>query len=313
MRKLLSSHGSTVLKGIAMGAADVVPGVSGGTIAFITGIYEKLISSINMLNLNTLQLLRKEGLKACWEKINGTFLLSLFAGIFISILSLAKLISYLLKNHTVLLWAFFFGLIVASVIYVGKSVRKWDPVTIVALIAGTIISYWITILPPASQPNAQWYVFLSGMIAICAMILPGISGSFILLLMGSYEMVINAVKELNIVIISIFGIGCITGLLAFSKVLNYMFKKFYNTTIALLTGFLIGSLNKIWPWKETLKHRENSHGEMVPFIQENVSPETYSTLYNTPDQVVWAILLALIGFSLIFILERAALGKNNND
>ena len=292
-----------------MGAADVVPGVSGGTIAFISGIYEKLLDSISMINLDTLKLLRTEGLKATWEKINGTFLLSLLIGIGISILSLAKLISYLLEEEAILLWSFFFGLIVASIIYVGKSIKKWNAVAIIALVAGTLISYWITILPPASEPESRLFIFFSGMLAICAMILPGISGSFILLLLGSYGIVINAVKEMNIPLIFIFGLGCITGLLSFSRLLKWMFEKYYTVTIAVLTGFLIGSLNKIWPWKETVRFRENSHGEMVPFIQENVWPENYTRLYEEPAMVGGAILLAIIGFSLIFILERIATRK----
>jgi putative membrane protein len=309
IKKLFSGPAGLFLKGMAMGAADVVPGVSGGTIAFISGIYEQLIGSINSFNLGTLKQLRSEGIAAAWKTVNGRFLLTLFSGIIVSVVSLAKLISYLLEEHTVLLWSFFFGLIVASVFYVGKSIKAWHVSTAIALTAGTALSFWITILPPASEPDAQWFIFLSGMIAICAMILPGISGSFILLLLGSYQLVITAVKELNVVVIAIFGLGCITGLLSFSKLLNWLFKKYYGITIAALTGFLIGSLNKIWPWKETVSFRINSHGEQVPFIQENVMPANYTEIYGTSAQLPYAIAFGLVGFSLIFIIERIASDK----
>jgi putative membrane protein len=309
MKSMLLVRFKLFLKGIAMGAADVVPGVSGGTIAFISGIYEELIESINSVNFATLKQLKSEGLAAAWKSINGNFLITLFAGILVSIASLAKLISYLLENHAVLLWSFFFGLILASIIYVGKTIPKWNWQVVVALLAGTAISYWITILPPAAEPGALWFIFIAGMIAICAMILPGISGSFILLLLGAYPIVISAIKEFNIAILAVFGVGCVTGLLSFSKLLNWMFKKYYALTIAVLTGFLVGSLNKIWPWKQTVSFRTNSHGEEVPFIQTNVSPEAFTQLTETDAQLGFAVLMLAVGFSLIFVLEKLATEK----
>ena len=211
------------LKGIAMGAADVVPGVSGGTIAFITGIYEELLETINSINFAALKKLKSEGIKGFWKHINGNFLIALFIGIGISIVSLAKLITYLLEHHSILLWSFFFGLILSSIYLVGKTVKKWELSKIIGLLVGAGVAYYITILPPMENPNALWYVFLSGTIAICAMILPGISGSFILLLLGSYEMVLGAIKDVKLAIIGVFAVGCITGLLSFSKLLNWMF------------------------------------------------------------------------------------------
>jgi putative membrane protein len=290
------------LKGIAMGAADVVPGVSGGTIAFITGIYEELLETINSVNFSALKKLKSEGLKSFWKHINGNFILALFLGIGISIVSLAKLITYLLDHHSVLLWSFFFGLIISSIYLVGKTISKWDISKIVGLIIGTGISYYITILPPMENPDALWFVFLSGAIAICAMILPGISGSFILLLLGSYELILSAIKDMKLTIIGVFALGCLTGLLSFSKLLNWMFKKFHDLTIAILTGFLLGSLNKVWPWKETISTRINSHDKVVPFIQENVLPNNYIG----ENQLVMAILMAIIGLSLILVLEKVA-------
>lgn len=290
------------LKGIAMGAADVVPGVSGGTIAFITGIYEELLETISNINLQALKKLKAEGLKSFWRHINGNFLIALFLGIGFSILSLAKLITYLLEHHTILLWSFFFGLIISSIYLVGKTIKKWDFPKVIGLVFGAGLAFYITILPPMENPNALWFVFLSGAIAICAMILPGISGSFILLLLGSYEMILGAIKDMKLAIIGVFAIGCLTGLLSFSKLLNWMFKKYHDLTIAILTGFLIGSLNKIWPWKETLSTRTNSHGEIVPFIQENVLPNNY----NGNNQFLLACVMSLVGLILIIGLEKFA-------
>lgn len=293
------------LKGVAMGAADVVPGVSGGTIAFITGIYEELLETINSVNFSALKKLKSEGLKSFWKHINGNFLIALFLGIGISIVSLAKLITHLLEHHSILLWSFFFGLIISSIYLVGKTVKKWDISKIIGLLVGAGVAFYITILPPMENPNALWFVFLSGAIAICAMILPGISGSFILLLLGSYEMILGAIKDVKLAIIGVFALGCITGLLSFSKLLNWMFKKYHDLTIAILTGFLVGSLNKIWPWKETISTRTNSHGEVVPFIQENISPSNFAG----DNQLIFALLMAVVGLVLILGLEKFASKK----
>ena len=297
---------SLSLKGMAMGAADIIPGVSGGTIAFISGIYEELIETINNVNFEAIKKLNKNGIKGFWEHINGNFLIALLTGIAISIISLAKVITHLLETHSQLLWGFFFGLIVASVYIVGKKVNKWDVNNIISLIIGSSIAFYITILNPMQNPDALWFVFLSGSIAICAMILPGISGSFILLLLGSYEFILVAIKDFKLDVITIFGVGCITGLLAFSKLLNWLFKKYHDITIALLTGFLIGSLNKIWPWKETIQTRINSHGEIVPFIQSNVLPSNFEGDSN----IIEVILLSLIGLVLIYLLERFSIHNN---
>lgn len=305
MKRTLKDYSLISLKGIAMGAADVVPGVSGGTIAFITGIYEELLATISSVNLNSLKVLKEQGIKSFWNHINANFLIALLLGIGISIVSLAKLITYLLENEAVMLWSFFFGLIVSSIYLVGKAIKKWDISKIVGLIAGSAIAYYITILPPMENPDAIWYIFLSGAIAICAMILPGISGSFILLLLGSYELILNSIKDLKISIIAVFAIGCITGLLSFSKLLNWMFKKYHDLTVAILTGFLVGSLNKIWPWKTTLSYRINSHGESVPFIQENVSPFSF----DGNAQLTGAILIALFGLFFILLMEKFASKK----
>ena len=295
------------LKGMSMGAADVVPGVSGGTIAFISGIYEELLNSISSFNFGLIKVFKKEGIKAVWEKVNGNFLAALFVGIFISIISLAKLIESLLENHPVLIWSFFFGLVLASIIYVGKQITKWNIGSMVLLILGALIAYYITTLNPmVSENSSPWFLFLAGMIAICAMILPGISGSFILVLLGAYKPVLNAVNNRDFTSIIIFMVGAVVGLLSFSKILKWLFANYKNYTLAVLTGFIIGSLNKIWPWKETISWRTNSKGIEVPFNQISKSPFSF----EGDAQLMFAVLLAIFGFALILVLEKLAVKKD---
>ncbi|SDU16430.1 putative membrane protein [Polaribacter sp. Hel1_33_78] len=294
------------LKGMAMGAADVVPGVSGGTIAFISGIYEELLGSISNVNFDLLKILKQDGFKAAWKEVNGNFLLSLFIGIFVSIVSLAKAIKYLLENEPVLLWSFFFGLVLASVIYIAKQITKWNSVAILVLILGSFLAYYITTLNPLVSENSSiLFMFIAGAIAICAMILPGISGAFILVLLGAYKPVLAAVNDRDYKTIAAVGFGAIIGLLAFSKVLKWLFTHYKNYTLAVLTGFIIGSLNKIWPWKETLTWRTNSHGVEVPFNQQSVSPFSYVG----EAELTMAIILATIGFGLILLMEKLAVKK----
>ncbi len=292
---------------MGMGAADVVPGVSGGTIAFISGIYEELIYSLKSIDGRAVSLFFLGRFSDFWKHINGTFLLSVFAGIIISALSLAGLISYLLTAHPVLIWSFFFGLIVGSAIMVGKKVRKWNAGTWLALFAGAAIAWAITSMAPTHTPEAAWFVFISGMIAISAMILPGISGSFILLLLGKYKYILDAVASFDIKTIIIFILGCVAGLLSFSRLLAWMFRRFHDLTVALLTGFMIGSLNKVWPWKSVLEWYADRHGKMIPLIEKNVLPGQY----EGEAQLLAAILLALAAFAMIVWLE--SLGSKKKD
>ncbi len=291
------------LKGMAMGAADVVPGVSGGTIAFISGIYEELITSINNINLSLFKIWKKDGFKAAWEQLNGNFLLALFLGIFISLFSLATFVSWLLENEPILLWSFFFGLVAASVIFVGKEIEHWNAGAIIGFIVGAIVAYFVTTLPPSGNSDSLPYLFFSGALAVCAMILPGISGAFILVLLGSYKTILDAVHERNITLIAIVGAGAIFGLLSFAKLLKWMFNNYKNITLAVLTGFILGSLNKIWPWKRILETRILGEKEII--IDENVSPFAFAG----DNQLIYALIAAIIGFSLIFILERTASKK----
>jgi putative membrane protein len=284
---------------MAMGAADVVPGVSGGTIAFITGIYDELLSSINALNLNTLKKLRTEGVKSVWKEINGKFLLTLFAGIAVSFISLARVFKYLVEHHPHMVWAFFFGLVLGSIWLVMKMINQWDIIKLIAVAIGTAISYYLTIIEPGGGVTAAWFIFLSGAIAICAMILPGVSGSFILLILGVYYQMLDAVSTFDLGFIALLGSGAIVGLLSFSRFLKWLLDNYYEITVAILVGFLVGSLNKLWPWKRTTEFRLNSHGEEVPFIQENILPSA-----NNMGEIALVVGLAAVGLAVILVLSR---------
>lgn len=302
-----------------MGAADVVPGVSGGTIAFITGIYEELIDTINRVNVSTFKLLFQEGIGAFWKEINGNFLVVLFSGIGFSILSLAKLITYLIEHQAIATWSFFFGLVLASVPFVAKNVKVWNAKSFIAIAAGAVFAYYITILPAGDGNNGMLFIFFSAMLAICAMILPGISGSFILLLLGAYTTVLTGIKDLDFQLIAVFGAGALIGLLSFAKVLKIMFAKYHDVTIAILSGFLIGSLNKLWPWKQVLevfvKHPGETDEKIVPIVEQSVLPGQFTTpviengvvveqVAGDP-QLFTAILFMLVGIGLITTLEFA--------
>lgn len=301
------SYPLLTLKGIAMGAADVIPGVSGGTIAFITGIYSELLSSIRSFDLTALKMLLKLDFKGFWKHINGSFLFSVLAGIAISIFSLARVMKYLLETHPIFIWSFFFGLIIASALLVAKEVKKWNAGTIITGIAGTAIAYVITVLSPASTPSAWWFIMLSGAIAICAMILPGISGSFVLLLLGKYAFIIGAVSTLNVPVLLTFAVGAMIGIISFSHLLSWLLAKYHGLTVALLTGFMVGSLNKIWPWKEILTTFTDNHGAVQPLTERNILPTTFSELHNgEPALLGWAIAFAAFGFLLIWGIEKVA-------
>lgn len=297
------------LKGAGMGAADVIPGVSGGTIAFITGIYEELIDSIQSINIEALKKIINEGLGSFWKHINGNFLVAVFSGILLSVFTLAKLLQYLLEVKAILVWSFFFGLIIASAIYIARSITKWTWKELISIIAGTVIAFFITILTPAETSDSLWFVFLTGVVAICAMILPGISGAFILLLMGKYSFMIQAITELNILVIIVFGLGAVIGLLSFSNILSWLLHHYKSLTIALLSGFMVGSLNKVWPWKVTLQTFTDRHGELKPLLQENVSPYKFSEITGTESFLIESLLLIFSGFLIVILFEIIAKKK----
>lgn len=286
------------LRGIGMGAADVVPGVSGGTIAFITGIYEELVNSIKNINLQAIRLFFSGKWISFWKHINGNFLLSVFAGIFVSVLSLARGLEYLLEHQPVLIWSFFFGLVLASSYVVARKIDRWDYARVVALMGGIGIAFYITSVTPTTTTDARWFVVLSGGLASCAMILPGISGSFILLLLGKYAFALHAVNERILLDLALLAAGAVIGLVLFSNLLSWLLRRYHDSTIAVLVGFMIGSLNKIWPWKETLKTIV-VEGEVKPLLEKNILPSL-----SNPEHSVWiALLMAMIGILLILFIE----------
>ncbi len=295
------------LKGLAMGGADVVPGVSGGTIAFISGIYEELLSSIKAINLPNLKLLFTGKLKAFWLAINGSFLLTLFSGILISIKSLASLLIYLKEAYPIQLWSFFWGLIMISAVVVLRQITKWRLTTILSGIAGVIIAVLITSLAPAHTSESYLMIILSGVLGISAMILPGISGAFILLILGKYEFILTALSELDLVVISLFLLGCVIGIISFVRVISWLLDKYHNSAVALLAGFMMGSLNKLWPWKQTIEFRLDKHGNQIPFVDSNVWPNKYFEVTGHDPVVIQAVLFMAIGFFIVVAIEKIAL------
>lgn len=289
-----------------MGAADVVPGVSGGTIAFITGIYDTLLESIRRINPSLIGVVKREGIAAAFSHINGLFLISLFAGVFTSIATLAKVISWLLTYHPIPLWSFFFGLILVSVVHMLKQVQHRSLNRLVFLALGVGFAYSITVLQPLQLEPTHLNVFLAGTIAICAMILPGISGSFILLLLGMYAPVLGAVKAFDLPILTLFLTGCVVGILSFSHLLSWLLRRFRDFTLVFLTGLMLGTLPKIWPWKETISWRVNSKGEQVPLVQHNLSPFEFEALTAQSSQWLLAIVLMLCAVGLVLGLEKFA-------
>jgi putative membrane protein len=289
-----------------MGAADVIPGVSGGTVAFITGIYNELLHSIRAFDLEALRLLRQLRLKECWKKINGAFLLTLLLGILTSLLSLARLVNYLLRHHPILLWSFFFGLILISAPLVTREIKKWHIGTILAFVTGILSAYTITVLTPTQSPDHLPFIFFSGVLAICAMILPGISGAFILLLLGKYQFMVNALLQINIPVLAVFALGCITGIISFSRLLTWILDNYHNFTIALLSGFMLGSLNKIWPWRHALEYRTTETGERVPVYDVSIMPWDYLSLTGKDPQVTGALIMMALGVLLVYSIEKTA-------
>lgn len=295
MKRTLKDYLVLMFKGMAMGAADVVPGVSGGTIAFIVGIYDELINSIKSINANSLKLLFTGKIAAFWKAINANFLFSILFGIGVSVFSLAKLITWLLVTHPVLVWAFFFGLVLASTWFVSKDIKEWNWKTILSFVVGTAIAYYITVATPTETPSHPLFIFLCGAIAICAMILPGISGSFILVLLGKYFYIMDAVKSLELFTLLIFAAGALIGITSFSRVLSFALSRFRNVTLSVLTGFMLGSLNKVWPWKETVETYVDSSGQIKPLVEQNILPTS---------QVPEALALAVAGFVIVYVLEK---------
>jgi putative membrane protein len=302
-------------KGLGMGAADVVPGVSGGTIAFITGIYEDLLNALKSFTPKNLKVLFTGGIKPFWQIINGNFLVAVLLGIATSIFTLAKGVLYMLREHPIIIWSFFFGLIVISTVSVLKTIRKPAMPVFIGFGAGAVIAYLVTISAAAQTPNDLWFIFLCGAIAICAMILPGISGSFILLLMGKYEYILGALTELKIIILAVFAAGAVTGLLSFSHFLSWLMRKFHDVTVALLAGFMFGSLNKVWPWKVQVDTATNDtwqwsmekfNDHSLNLVEDNLFPEAFAAQTGNDAQLVWAVAMAAAAIVIYRSIETIA-------
>ncbi len=291
------------LRGMAMGAADIVPGVSGGTIAFITGIYFRLLEAIAAVPRAVFRHLPRCQFKAFWLACDGTFLLVLLMGIVASIATLASAISYILAEYPILIWSFFFGLIVASVWHVGRQVRHYVPALIVPFLAGILFAWWVTTLPASQLSPSSLVFFGAGALAICAMILPGISGSFILVILGMYVPVLDAIRALEFGTLLIFVGGCLVGLLSVARLITWAFSRFHDSVLALLTGFMVGALNKVWPWKETLSWRTNSAGERVPLNEASISPLHYAEMTGQDPQLLVAVICAMAGLLLVLLVE----------
>lgn len=307
------------VKGACMGAADVIPGVSGGTIAFITGIYDQLIGSINSINGTALKLFFSGKFKEFWKHINGSFLVSIFCGILVSVLSLAGLMQYLLEHHPIQTWAFFFGLIVASSIFILRGIQGWNMKSAMFPVLGVVLGIVVCTLSPTQTPDALWFIFLSGAIAICAMILPGISGSFILLILGKYKYIMGAITGLttgaavgeSLVILCVFAVGAVCGILAFSRLLHWLLARFNKETLMVLAGFIIGSLVKVWPWSNMeaiVISQFPEIADMAAATQQAIPAEVLADYIPQVDmQIGSAVLFALIGFFLVTGIE--ILGK----
>lgn len=302
---MIKAYITFVLKGMAMGAANVIPGVSGGTIALITGIFERLINAIKSINPAALKLLFKGEFRLFARHIDLYFLMAVFMGVGMAIVSLAKLLEFLFLNYPVFVWAFFFGLVLASVWFVGKTVKKWHLGSVFSFLVGTLVAVLISIMSPASENAAIWYLFVCGIVAMCSMILPGLSGSFVLILLGNYHLVmIQSVSQFRLDILLPVGAGAVIGLLAFSHFLSWLLKRFPDSTIALLTGFIMGSLGILWPWKRALTE---TFGEKIKVVG-------YDWFWPSMDTDFWAAcLFFLAGIGAIYLTELLAKTKPVND
>ena len=297
--------------GLVMGAAEVVPGVSGGTIAFISGIYERLINSIRQFTPFLPLQLKKNGVMSTWRRVDATFLLVLFAGMGVSILVFAKAVSYLLHNEPIAIWSFFFGLVAVSAGVVSREITSYGTKIGLGIGIGLVIGVVVTHLVPITLEPTPLMLFVGGSIAVCAWILPGLSGSFILLLLGLYGFVIDAIKSLDVLNLAFIAAGAVIGLVSFSQVLSRLFALFKNETLAVLMGFMLGSLAKLWPWKNTTSYQIRADGSQIPLGQEPVFPDVYSNLTGQDAQIVMAVVCALVGGALVLVLHWVA--RINND
>jgi len=293
-----------------MGIADAVPGVSGGTIAFITGIYKELLHSLNAIDRDAFRLLIRFRLAEFWKKINGNFLLTVLVGVITSLLVLVSVILNLIIHYPILISSFFFGVIFASVALVLKEIKAWGYKPIVAFIISMVLGYFITTLSPMDTPDTYWFVFICGALSICSMILPGISGAFILVLLGKYQFMINALVEINLSVIFIFAAGGLIGLLGFARLITWVLDHYHHITVAVLAGFMLGSLNKVWPWRQGLEFATTRKGEQVAVFDKSILPWNFLSETGKDPQLFQAILMMALGVCIVIITERIATRLN---
>ncbi len=293
----LTTYIFLALKGFCMGAANVVPGVSGGTMALILGIYEELIDAIRSLNLRFLKLIALGRLGDAFASISWPFLLPVALGILAATVTLARILGWLLDTYPVIVWSFFLGLILSSVFSVGRVVKQWQIVTFIAIGIGTICAYFLFGVVPVTTPNAPWFLLISGFLAICAMILPGISGAYILVLLGKYRYTLEALNDKDLQALFILGMGALVGLLSFVRLLGWLLRRYHDLTMALLIGLMLGSLRRVWPWKETVTSFTDRHGTELPALQVNILPPLLDS------EVVVALLFMVLGFVAVLIMN----------
>lgn len=305
-QRSLPAYFKLIVNGFLIGSSNVVPGVSGGTMAFILGIFEELIESLRMAGQpEFFRALLGLRIKEAWRIINGNFLAAIGLGVLIAVLTLAPGIEWMLVNQPVIIWSFFFGLVLGSVVLILVAIRKWTPGIVLALLMGAVGAYWLVGLVPVQTPETWWFLMLSGAAAICAMILPGVSGSFLLVMLGKYEFFVRAVNNRDIIPIIWAGIGAVVGLVSFAQLLSWLFKRYHNATMAVLTGFMLGSLRKVWPWKEVLETYVDRHGEVVPLIERNILPALrIQGAFN--NEILFALIAAIVGLGAVLLIERSA-------
>ena len=289
-----------------MGVADVIPGMSGGSVAFITGIYSEMVRALRSIDREAFELVAKKRYQDFWNKINGTFLVVLFGGIITSLFTFARLVTHLQTKYPILVWSFVFGLVLISALLVLRDIKKWNIGIVAAFFCGAFVSFGITLLSPAQTPASIWFIFLTGMLSVCALLIPGLSGAFILLLLGKYQYMVNALISFNFLVIIVFLGGCVAGLIGFSRFLTYTLDNYHNATVALLTGFMLGALNKVWPWREIVEYVTNSKGEQVPAFDRSILPWNYFVITGKDPQVFQAILMMAISVFIVVLFVKIA-------
>jgi len=289
-----------------MGAADAVPGVAGGTVAFLSGIYDELVRSLNEIDRDAVKLLLRGEARAVWQKINGNFLTAVFAGIITSYLSLARLMAWFLRINPIIVLSFLFGFILLSAPLVLRDIKQWNVPVVIGFVTGIVLAYVLTLLAPMNAPISWWFLFGAGILVVCATFIPGISGSLMLLLLGMYQYVVNAFAHVNLLAIAIFVAGCLVGLFGFSRLLVWALEKHRKATTAMLAGLMLGALNKVWPWRQVFEFATNSRGEQVPAHDKSILPWDYLAITGRDPHVFQAILMMALGVFIVFLIEKIA-------